>query len=557
MNGYSARTEQETTPFVRVDIESRLIGAFALDPSLLTKYGDLDPETFKDSSYRRLYQLFQQRHRVGLAPYPLEDVAGDDAHLRSVLNDAYSSCPSSLYAVEDIKVLLQCKQGRDIQRMVEKAVSDLYDTSAAAALQTLQEGIAHISGADTPSTQDEETHPLALRIEGKLDLGWIDEYADLMTELTGSPREFHLLAGLVIVASVIGRRACLKMAFGDVYANIYGAIIARSSVYHKSAAMAKARSLLHRSMMTNLLLSELMTSEGLLKELQSKPTGLIIRDEIGTLFAAHHTKYLVQLKPDLTALYDGYPYSRRLSQDKVEVKEPYLNILGATTPARFYEGVSFADWQDGFLPRWLFVMPEEEPNFDSEAGTLDPAFDARLAKLAFRLMQLDKQPEQDFILGEDAYKTWHRWRVAAVKEAYLYGDDTVSAIVERYATYALKFAIILTAISGTWGEISATTMQTACDLADSFKLTMYRLVTEKSNYGVSGAKLQKVFRVIRDKSGAAGITAREVMQLCNMGKSEFGPCMDKLLSIGAVMANEGVRTTRYTAAVASLPAKIW
>jgi hypothetical protein len=408
-----------------------------------------------------------------------------------------------------------------------------------------------------PDTDPEGLHPLDIQSKAKLRLGWVDEYADLMTRMTGAPREFNALAGLVLVATVIQRRARLRMSFGDIYPNIYGAVIAPSSVYHKSSALAKPRAMLQRAMLDNLLLSELMTSEGLLKQLQAQPAGLVLRDEIGTLFASHNTKYLASLKPDLTALFDCYPYSRRLSNDEIKVQAPYLNILGATTPSRFFEGVSYIDWQDGFLARWLFVTPEHEPDFDAMTGLFTAEHDSQLGALAIALMKIDRQQDTDFELVSPAFGLWDTWQRKAAKDAYYYGDDVTAAIVTRYAAYALKFAMILAAVNDSWGTITPEIMQTAIDLADSFKATVYKLLAAKANYGVSGAKLQKVFRIIKGKAGTEGITQREIGQLCHMRKAELTPCMEKLISIGAVMTIGNSKTERYIPAVENLPAKTW
>jgi hypothetical protein len=420
----------------------------------------------------------------------------------------------------------------------------------------------YIKSQDYTETQDteetpEEPHPLDIAPKEGLCLGWVDQYADLMTLMTGAPHAFNRLAGLVVAATAIQRRARLRMAFGDIYPNIFAAVIAPSSVYHKSSALAKPRTILQRAMLDNLLLSELFTSEGLLKQLQAQPAGLALRDEIGTLFASHNTKYLATLKPDLTALFDCYPYSRRLSNDEVKVQSPYLNILGATTPTRFFEGVSHVDWQDGFLARWLFVMPSGEPDFEAMTGLYTTEHDASLGRLAMTLLAIDRQPETDFVFVDDAFKLWDVWQRQAAKSAYYFGDDVCAAIVTRYAAYALKFAMILAATNDSWGTITASTMQTAIDLADSFKATVYRLLAEKANYGVSGAKLQKIFRVIKSKGGITGISQREIGQFCHMSKSELEPCMDKLKTIGAIIPIEGSKTTRYIPAVESLPAKVW
>lgn len=413
---------------------------------------------------------------------------------------------------------------------------------------------------EEPTTPDdepvtvEEPHPLNTSRVQSLELGWVDRYSDLMTRITGSPREFNQLGALVTVATVLERRARLRMPFADIYPNIYGAIVARSSVYHKSSAISKVRNLLTRANLDGLLLSELQTSEGLLSQLQAQSAGVILRDEIGTLFGSHGTKYLITLKPDLTALYDGYPYSRTLSKETIKVDKPYLNILGATTPAAFYDSVTIRDWQDGFMARWLFVTPEAEPDFDAMTGLYTSQIDSQIGELAVDLMNINRQRDTDFQLDSDAFSMWDKWQRKAAKEAYLYGDDISAAIVTRYSAYALKFSIILSSINGSWGVVTPETMQTSIQLSENYKSYVHKLLSEKQNYGVSGAKLQKVFGAIKARNLKGDkVTRKVIQQYANMKKTELDPCIEKLLEIGAIMEDE----KRFTCSSNELPVKMW
>lgn len=415
--------------------------------------------------------------------------------------------------------------------------------------------------ADAPEAEQDDdapgVSPLDVAPNPNLSLGWIDDYAEITSEMTGSPYEFNRHIGLVIVATATQRRARLRMAFGDIYPNIYSALIARSSVFHKTTAMQKSRQVLGHANLDRLLLSELATSEGLLKQLQGQSSGLILRDEIGTLFDSHNTKYLRNLKPDLTALYDCQPYSRRLSNDEIKVERPFLSILGATTPQRFYESVGLTDWMDGFLARWLFVIPEGEPDFDAMTMLYQQKHAEQLTRLGERLAHIDRQREQDFTLVGESHELWDQWQRAAAKEAYYFGDDVTASIVTRYSAYALKFAIILSAANGKeWGRIEPDTMQSAIHLADSYKRVVHTILGEKQNFGISGAKLQKVFKVIAHLQGT-GITTSKLQQSCHMKKGELDPCLEKLLEVGAIMRESSGKGFRYFPAVDSLPVKAW
>ncbi len=394
-----------------------------------------------------------------------------------------------------------------------------------------------IGGIEIADDDGEDEQPsLDVPVVGNLSLGWIDNYSDLMESLTGSPKEFHQLAGLLTVASALQRRAWLPMSFGDIYPNVYGCIIAPSTVFGKSTSINGPRRVLLPAMMEKMLIPAQGSSEGLIKQLSLTPSALMIRDEIGTLFGSDRVKYLKDYKQDLTALYDCMPHSKRLSNEEIKVERPYLNILGATTPSRFYGNVTNDDWLDGFMPRWLFVQPEGEPNFDNATGMFN--HEGAISKLAWKLMEIDRQKETAFTLQGESFKMWSSWRTESLKLAWKQQDETAMAIIGRYATYALKFATILTAINGDWGTVTESTMQTAIDMAGNYKHNVNRILSERGKHEVSGGKLQKAFLLLQRKGGADGLTARQMSISLNMGKSQFTPIIDKLVEIGAVMTTE-------------------
>lgn len=419
-----------------------------------------------------------------------------------------------------------------------------------------QPGAASDPADDT--AEDDLPNPLAVQPVRNLALGWITDYTSLMYDLTAAPQEFHQLAGLVTAAAAIQRKARLRMAFGDIYPNLYACIVAQSTVYGKSTAISKPRSILTAALLDNLLIPSHGSSEGLIQQLSETPNALMIRDEIGTLFSSDKVKYLKDYKQDLTALYDCTPYNRRLRTEAISVQRPYLNILGATTPERFYGGITQSDWSDGLLPRWLFVVPEGRPNFDATPATLTEEHTNRINRLALRLMEIDRHQEKDFCLTGNALTLWSDWRKAGLMAAYDAQDNTALAIIGRYATYALKFAIVLAAVNDSWGVITPATMQTAIHLADNYKYTVNRIITEADKHRVTGAKVQKVFGVVKSRNrDGDGITLRQVQQYANMSRQEAQQCMEQLVEYGAVTTNERGRSVKYLHVVTELQLKKW
>ncbi len=142
-----------------------------------------------------------------------------------------------------------------------------------------------------------------------------------------------------------------------------------------------------------------------------------------------------------------------------------------------------------------------------------------------------------------------------LRRAHEYGDDSAMAITGRMNTAALKLAMILAAVNGRWGHISAETMRAAIWLADLYRLNTWRLLTERSKHGVGGHKLAKALDVIVRRGGAPGCTRSTVMQYANMKAHELRPVLERLLQLGAVIESDDGK--RLRAVHTKLPAKAY
>lgn len=551
------------------DAEECTIGSLLMDPTAIERVAPLvDPEDFHLDTYRWIYEAALTLHRRGVgvdnvtieAELKSRDRLGDIGGF--IPPTLIARVPTSAHAEHYAKLVKQAS----INRQVIAASSELarigHENSGtedlAAKLRPLLEHIATIAPvkvADEDADDEAVESPLLQSAPALGNLGWLDDYVGIMCDLTNAPASFNLLCGIATVAAASQGRAVLPMAFGDVRPNIYAALVAPSTVYHKTTSINRSKDVLVRASLNHLLFAPQFSSEGLLTQLSERPAGIIHRDEIGTLFMSDRVKYLQTVKQDLTALYDGDDYSRQLSNKTVTVTRPYLNILGATTPTRFYEGVSLADWQDGFLARWLFALPDAEPDFEASAVLLDEGHKAKLDMLAARLKGIDGQPPTAFIFEGDAFKRWNEWQRHCKKSAYLYGDDVISSITGRYSTYALKFAMLLASVNGKFGRISPTEMEQGIALADHFKFAVQSLLEGRQNHGISGDKMQRVFSVIRDKGPQ--VRTKTIQQFAHLNASEVRAVIDRLAEIGAIVSEKAGKGYAYTATTDKLPVRSW
>lgn len=408
----------------------------------------------------------------------------------------------------------------------------------------------------------EVRHPLAVEPVKNLKLGWISDYTDLAAELTAAPRQFHELAALTMVAVATNQKAYVKTKFAPfgLYPAIYANLIAISSAYGKGTSTDMMRYTMKEAMLDKLIASPHFTSEGLIEHLSRNPCALVIRNEISALLSSDRKQYTKDLKTDLTDIFDGKPVSRKLSHTEVKVDKPFLHIFGNTTPDLFYANTAHGDWTSGLLPRFLFAMPNEndKPDFRSASGMYTDDHADSIKRLAFRLMEFEAMRETQFLFGDNALDLWVDWQATGMEYAFSLNDTQSMSIIRRYNAYALKFAILLAAVNGSWGKITQATMETAMKLADNYKATVHRILTESDKHKMTGAKATKIFQVIKKHQGDPdGVTLRKISQYANMSKAEVEPYIEKLKLTGEIGVDESGRTPRYVYNVDALKVRDW
>lgn len=309
-------------------------------------------------------------------------------------------------------------------------------------------------------------------------------------------------------------------------------IIAPSSVYHKTTAMRKSQTILAQAELYSRFGGSHFTSEGIIRMLSEKSSVYVIRDEIGTLIDTKNTpKYQATLKQDLTAIFDGDPIRRTLANSEIHADKPFLNILGATTPGRFFGGVTTLDWADGFLPRWLFVQPKERPNFDLQPSNWSSQLDIQQASLTSELGLMAMTKERYWQIGENAWQMWGEWQKQRMVTAYDYDDEKVLSISSRYCTYALKFALLLSAARDENATcIFDDCMDTGIALAEMYMRNVHHILANNDDR-FFGENAQKVFKVIQTNQSC---TLREIYRQLNWQKSKVTEIIDRLRESGHI-----------------------
>ena len=184
-------------------------------------------------------------------------------------------------------------------------------------------------------------------------------------------------------------------------------------------------------------------------------------------------------------------------------------------------------------------------------------------RLADWLQYVNAGKETQFQIATEDYRRWQQWRKEIRKAAYEGGGgDRAMAILERYATYSLKFAMLLSVARGApWGTIPSDCVDDGIQLARNYLAQVGRLFARQRAAAVDGSKLQRIFKLIKDWPGSEAAaqarrvypTRRLVGQFAHMPADVRDRAIDMLLERGALMEETDGRTIMLRAAVDALP----
>lgn len=464
--------------------------------------------------------------------------------------------------VDPFDVYTHFEHNGDVKAAVKAAARELgLDAAPAVVWPTDATSAAEDGAGDDPSPLD-----VSAKDPRTLDLGWLNRYALTLSENTNSPYEFNLLNGLVALSAAIGGNARLPI-MNNLRPNLYGMIVASSTVYHKTTSLGGIYDLFRRAGITHRLMSNNFSTEGLLAELADlgksdddktvrAAAGLVIQSEIGFILGAHKVKYLAQLKTLLTDLYDCMPIKRRLNSQSYHIPAPVMGVLGATTHKVFFANAVDDDWESGFLVRWLFVTPEAAPDFRRPVTIITPEREALLQELAELPRELAQRGDTLFHIDSAALAYWNDYQATENERAYLADDERMLAIMGRYNSVAMKLAIIIAAMRGSWGRIDKAAMVTAVDLTNYFKRSLLRLLEQRDQRAVTGGKLQKMLAVIHAANQRGEKPTRRELQRHFTAKADATrELLDELNRCGAVFTVQNGRTEGYVAVHEKLPAR--
>jgi hypothetical protein len=211
--------------------------------------------------------------------------------------------------------------------------------------------------------------------------GLIGRYRDLVAPCTEAPEAFHLGAAIAAIGCLIGRKAWIVTP-RKCFPNFYCMLVGKTGHTRKTTAYQYATDLLsdggHLLEANAKQLNGLASVEGLAAAMQDAAKHetlriLSVEDEFRSLVTKSGQKAVSNIIPKLTELFNCPPsFEVNTRKAPINVPEPFLCMLTATTQAWFEESLTGTDVSGGFLNRWLL--------FEGAPGELlpfPPAIDTR------------------------------------------------------------------------------------------------------------------------------------------------------------------------------------
>lgn len=306
---------------------------------------------------------------------------------------------------------------------------------------------------------------------------WLDRYiAHARSVSPMTPTIFHESAGLWLVSMAAARRLKIPMHYGDVYPNLYVLWLATTTLWRKTTALDVARGMA-REVFPHLLAPQDTTPEGFLSDLSGRepsnfaslPDNLkelwrqernyaaqrgLVADELSGLLAAAGRDYNAGLTEAFLRFYDCDPlYTRSThSKGRIVVRNAYLSLLGASTPAAMGAHVTSERlWANGWWARFALLTPDEARPAWAAPHETDPQAvdtlksDLRAIYASFPPAIWPDPPEaRAVVLGQGVYDAFERYNRALSYD--LLTDDLDGRLYGAYGrlpTQALKVATLL------------------------------------------------------------------------------------------------------------------
>jgi len=287
---------------------------------------------------------------------------------------------------------------------------------------------------------------------------------------TESPDAFLWSAFFAATGAVLGRGPFVYCS-EDIHPNVYVANLGRSGAARKSTGQAKAGRLLAKVNDGILVLRGIGSSEGLIDRLAGEPgrtPGVLVDlGELSTLLRKGKQEATSGLAPLLCTLYDCPPsVSLPNRKNPVEAKDPFLCMIGSTTPDWLRADLTVDDVRGGLAGRFCYFVGTPKAPIP-----IPPRPDARALSEAERILSEASDRSglaSERVADHDAAALHSAWYIA--EKARVYPTAILDTLAQRLHVFAWKAALTFSMLEGT-DTITGEQMAAALAFADYQRAT--------------------------------------------------------------------------------------
>lgn len=262
-------------------------------------------------------------------------------------------------------------------------------------------------------------------------LNTINEY---YASSTDAPSQFGQMLGIQLIGHAMGYDPVHLIQPKPLHHNLFTCLVGESTITRKSTSQSLAKEIypIERS------LPEESSPEKLVENLSEQPEAVQWGGEFsGLLKGINNGGYMTRFAELYNDLYDcPARYRRSLMSGDYEIDNCYLSLSSTVTPGVLKKYVSEEMATGGFLPRWMFVHGQGDPQ---PRRWLQPSvlrFKDWVSFIVERMIEID-MTEMSFVFDEDALNLYNSIEQRELKK------NQPLPFVGRYLDNVIKTADIL------------------------------------------------------------------------------------------------------------------
>lgn len=379
---------------------------------------------------------------------------------------------------------------------------------------------------------------------------WLEAYLEF-TQHSEAPRSFHYWTGISAIAGALRRKVCIDMGYFRWYPNFFLCFVAPPGIVSKSTTADIGMSLLRKVPgikfgPSTVTWQALVTALAESREDYPNARGefipqcalTLVASELGSLIQPGDQS-MINL---LTDLWDGKddPFTKRTKKDGEEIiVNPWVNLVGCTTPAWIAENFNSYFVGGGFSSRTLFVYSEHKRQLVAYPAKRYTVSQTSLGEKLINELERLAGLSGKYQLSKDAIAwgtSWYATHHSSDNPLRL--DPRFGGYFARKQTHIHKTAMVISAAERGDLVIRREDLETAEKEVTDLEPNMLAVFGEMNKEKIT-EQMASVLQMAREK----GIIRRDHLYadfITRMGYGTFNECIEGLLAAGLIeMRQEG------------------